>query len=96
MEYVNTNSKKIRIKFILIHNNNWWNFFTKHGNHLREAIITNIVKILVCGTKFLGFKEYKCLNCNYIKNIPILKTFLSTWQKMIQNEFGVNRSHKLI
>ncbi len=25
-----------------------------------------------------------------LKNIPILKTFLPTWQKMIQNEFGVN------
>ena len=25
-----------------------------------------------------------------LKNIPILKTLLPTWQKMIQNEFGVN------
>jgi len=69
MEYINTNSKKIRIKFILIDNNNWWNFFTKHKSRLREGIITNIVKILSCGTKFLGFKEYKCFNCSYIKKV---------------------------
>ncbi len=69
MEYVYANFKKIRIKFILIDNNNWWKFFTKHKNHLRKAITANILKLLSCGTKFLGYKEYKCVNCNHIKRV---------------------------
>ena len=31
--------------------------FTKQAKHIRSSIITNVAKVIACGTKYLGFKR---------------------------------------
>jgi hypothetical protein len=64
--------KKITIKQVLLSNNNWWNFFNKHADKLRPAIVTCITKLLSCRDKIRGYLEYRCSNpnCPHVKYFP--------------------------
>ncbi|MFQ6084570.1 MAG: IS91 family transposase [Candidatus Aminicenantia bacterium] len=66
MEYVSG----IKIRDIFLHNGNWWNLFLKHRNLIRPAIITNVLKLLVCRTSFLGYHSFICKKCGYTKKVP--------------------------
>ena len=65
-------NKKYTIKQILLSNNNWWNFYNKHKDKLRPAIVTCIVKLLSCKHTVRGYREYHCSNpnCSHVKRIP--------------------------
>lgn len=43
--------------------------FAKECGTLRDGIIFNVTKVILCGTKYLGFKNYKCHRCDYSKSI---------------------------
>lgn len=58
-----------KLKTILLDNNNWWSFFTQHRLLIRESIVSNIVKVLSCGTEFLGYHLYQCDNCHTLKAV---------------------------
>ncbi len=45
----------LSIKDIFQHNNNWQNFEEKHRPNLREAIVSNVEKMMSCRTKALGY-----------------------------------------
>lgn len=63
--------KKYTIKQILLTNNAWWNFYTKHKTTLRAAIVTCVVKLLSCRELVRGYQEYCCSNpaCSHTKKI---------------------------
>lgn len=58
----------ISIKTIFENNRNY--FLSKNKSLIRENTISNIEKILACGSKKLGFASYKCDNCSEVKHIP--------------------------
>lgn len=64
MEYL---SGHIRIRDIFLDKNNWFSFWATQVLNLRESIIKNVTKLLVCKTKELGFKTLRCLNCDHQK-----------------------------
>jgi hypothetical protein len=66
LEYL---SGHIRIRDILLHQNNWFSFWRTYASRLRESIIDNITKVLVCKTKAIGFQTLRCLTCGYEKII---------------------------
>ncbi|WP_096893884.1 transposase zinc-binding domain-containing protein [Candidatus Scalindua japonica] len=66
MEYVSG----IKIRDIFLHNGNWWKFFLKNHRLIRVSIITNVLKLLVCRTRFLGYHLIVCPKCFYKKKIP--------------------------
>lgn len=66
MEYVSG----IKIRDIILHNGNWWKLFLKHRNLIRTSIITNVLKLLVCRTSFLGYHTFTCNKCGYTRKAP--------------------------
>ncbi|HMU78597.1 MAG TPA: IS91 family transposase [Bacteroidia bacterium] len=56
-----------KIREILLHNQNWWLFYIAYAHLIRVDILTNIIKILACGTQFMGCHTYLCFNCNTTK-----------------------------
>lgn len=56
-----------KIREILLHNQNWWLFYITYAHLIRADILTNIVKILSCGTQFMGYHSYQCFSCNTTK-----------------------------
>jgi hypothetical protein len=67
MEYISGN---ISIKNILLDNGNWWKLFLKHRNLIRPAIISNVLKLLVCKTSFLGYHFFMCPRCGHTLKVP--------------------------
>jgi hypothetical protein len=63
--------KKLSIKQILTSNQNWWNFYNKHKNNIRTAILVTIVKLLSCKHTVRGYHKYSCSNpnCSHVKYI---------------------------
>ncbi len=59
----------IKIRQILLDNNNWWNFYNKHAHLIRDSIIINVCKLLACGSAFLGFHQYTCQTCGNSKKV---------------------------
>lgn len=59
MEYVSG----IKLRDIFLDNGNWWKLFLKHRNLIRKSIITNVLKLLVCRTSFLGYHYFICEKC---------------------------------
>lgn len=66
MEFISGTS----IRIILLHNQNWWRFFTKFQDKIREAILDNVIKVLACKTKALGCHQFVCPSCGVIKTVP--------------------------
>jgi hypothetical protein len=60
----------ITIKHILQHNNNWERFYSKHKHRIRESIVENIEKLLLCRTQELGFHKYQCPHCGEFLTVP--------------------------
>jgi Putative transposase/Transposase zinc-binding domain len=69
MEYISSNKPKIRIKDILLDKQNWLRFFFKYQGQIRVDIVLNVLKVIMCGTLFLGFLQYACGNCDYTKKV---------------------------
>ncbi len=63
-------SGKIRIRDIFLDNGNWWKLFLKKRHLMRPAIIINVVKLLVCRTKALGFHRFFCPECVMLVDAP--------------------------
>jgi hypothetical protein len=59
----------IKIRKILLHNQNWYNFFTQYSPRIRNSITINVCKILACRTKTLGFHLYTCNKCGNEKKV---------------------------
>ena len=53
----------IKLRDILLDNGKWWRFFLKHHQLIRPSIISNVLKILVCRTSFLGYNLFICQKC---------------------------------
>jgi len=66
MEYVSG----IKLRTIFLHNGNWWKLFIKHHNLIRIDIITNVLKLLVCRTSFLGYHLFICPKCHKTIKVP--------------------------
>lgn len=58
-----------KIKNILLDRSNWQRFFSTFSDRIRDDIVTNIIKVMTCGTVFLGYHVYQCGNCNAIKAV---------------------------
>ena len=48
------------IKKIFLDNENWYNFYSSHKGNFRPAIIDNVLKMLSCGTRLMGYTKYIC------------------------------------
>lgn len=59
----------LKIKNILLHNQNWQRFFNKFSHLIRDSIIINVCKVLACGTETLGFHSYECSQCGDTKTV---------------------------
>lgn len=59
----------IKIRNIFLHNDNWWNFYTKYQTLIRESIVINVCKVLICKTQALGFHTYLCESCGHEKQV---------------------------
>lgn len=59
----------IKIRTILLDNNNWLNFYNKFKHLIRLSIVINVCKLLACGTAFLGFHHYTCQTCGNSKKV---------------------------
>ena len=68
MEYVSTNGIKLRNVFL--HNGNWWKLFVCRPQLISINIITNVLKLLVCRTAFLGFHFFICPRCTKSIKVP--------------------------
>ena len=62
-----TSDCKITLKHIFLDNGNWWKFFLKYRHIIRLAIITNVLKMLVCRTPTLGYRLFHCTVCSFKK-----------------------------
>jgi hypothetical protein len=64
-------ARKYTIKQILLSNQNWWQFYGKHKDNLRLAILISIVKLLSCKHIIRGYQTYQCSNpnCPHIKYV---------------------------
>ncbi len=60
----------IKIRDILLDNQNWFKLFLKYPKLIRKAIIINVLKIIVCRTSFLGYHQYVCPTCNKSIKVP--------------------------
>lgn len=60
----------LSIKDIFQNNNNWQRFEEKNRSNLREAIISNVEKMMCCRTKALGYHQYTCPKCHYTITVP--------------------------
>lgn len=60
----------ISIKYILQHNNNWPRFYDNHKHLIRESVVENINKLLLCRTQELGFHKYQCPHCGESICVP--------------------------
>ncbi len=56
-----------KIRDIFLDNHNWWRFFLLFEQKIRTDIITNVVKIMACGTPFMGYHLYQCADCAFTK-----------------------------
>ncbi len=61
---------KITIKHILQDNNNWERFYGKHKHRIRDSVVENINKLLLCRTQELGFHKYQCPHCGELIVVP--------------------------
>lgn len=66
MEYVSG----IKLRDILLDNGNWWKFFLTHRRLIRTSIIINVLKVLVCRTRFLGYHFFVCPKCHQSIKAP--------------------------
>jgi hypothetical protein len=55
---------KYTIKQILLSNQSWWIFYTKHTNKLRPSIVSCVIKLLSCKNIIRGYRQYVCTNTN--------------------------------
>ena len=67
MEFV---SGKIKLRTIFLHRLNWLRFFLRYRSSIRKAIVINVLKLLICRTKYLGYQLYKCCTCGSLKKVP--------------------------
>jgi len=63
---------RFTIKQILTSNQNWWNFYNKYHDKIREPIVLAITKLLSCKNTIRGYQQYICSNkdCSHTKRIP--------------------------
>ncbi len=66
LEYL---SGKIRVRDILLDNNNWFLFWLKYAHLIRFAIILNVIKVLACKSSAMGFQSFRCQCCGYEKRV---------------------------
>ncbi len=60
----------ISLVSIFLDNNNWWRFFLKHQKKLRPAIVINVLKMLSCRSKLMGFQQFTCPSCGHSITVP--------------------------
>ena len=58
-----------KLKDIFTANNNWAYFLEKTKTPIRPAILANVMKIINCGSKAMGFHVYECKDCQYTKKV---------------------------
>lgn len=59
-----------KIRNIFLDNDNWYNFYNKFKHLIRDSIVENVVKIIVCCTAALGFHLMECPKCGNHRTIP--------------------------
>ena len=49
----------------------WWQFYQKHKDTLRPAIVDNVIAMLSCGLMIRGYAFYQCSNhsCTHTKKV---------------------------
>jgi len=65
MEYV----RGYKIRDILLDNGNWWKFFLLNAALIRPDIVINVIKILACGTAYMGYHLWVCPECTAVKAV---------------------------
>lgn len=60
----------LSLKSIFHHNDNWQRFLANCKTTLRAAIITNVMKMMQCCSKELGYHQYTCPRCQYTITVP--------------------------
>ncbi len=60
----------IKIRDILLDNQNWFKLFLKYPHLIRKAIIINVLKVIICRTSFLGYHQYICPSCHKSIKVP--------------------------
>ena len=63
-------SGTIRIRDIFLDNGNWWKLFLLKSHLIRLAIIINVIKLLTCRTRALGFHRFLCPKCLMFLDAP--------------------------
>ena len=56
-------------KLRTILNDHWLSFYNKYKHNIREDIVSAVVKVLACGTSFLGFRLYQCGRCDMVGSV---------------------------
>lgn len=56
--------------FIFGHNDNWQRFINGCKHPLRTAIIVNVMKMLNCCSKEMGYHQYSCPKCQHVIYVP--------------------------
>ena len=56
-----------KLRDILLDKENWWSFFKQHSHLIRDDIVINVIKILTCGTDFMGYQVLLCDTCTHMK-----------------------------
>lgn len=55
----------------MLQNHAWWLYFCKNKENIRDVVIENVLKVLLCGLSVCGYKELECSNeeCSHTKII---------------------------
>ncbi|WP_206196894.1 IS91 family transposase [Zooshikella ganghwensis] len=58
-----------KLKHLLHTKQLWWRYYLKHKDQIRPVVVDNIIKILSCGLRTLGYATFACHNphCNHTK-----------------------------
>jgi hypothetical protein len=93
MEYISG----LKLRTIFLDNGNWWKLFLKHRHLIRISIITNVLKLLVCRTSFLGYHAFVCPQCHKSIKVPhsCKSRFCSSCGKKATDDWIKNRFNTL-
>jgi hypothetical protein len=60
-----------QIKKLLLMHNSWRLYYRRNKATIRRAVVKNVVKLLSCGTKFRGYREFSCATpgCGHKKTV---------------------------
>ncbi|MGF6439769.1 hypothetical protein QF001_000522 [Paraburkholderia youngii] len=87
------------IKQLLQTGEAWWRYFKKHEHEIRSPVVDNVVRLLACGLKVMGYSSHCCSNgaCPHRKKVcfSCKSRFCPTCGKKATDQWTATQSARL-